>query len=729
VNVFGQGLIAFHTALQAERERWLLWLPVGLGLGIGGYFACPTEPSLWWLLLTPLLLGLSRVPQVRRHIGLYGSLLVCALGFNAAQLASWRADTPLLQTTRFASAMTGRVVGLDPATNGVTLLLDQLDIPDWPTPTLPPTLRLKLRGEPDSWPAIGSRVRLAALLMPLNEPVAPTAYDFRRQGYFNGIGAQGMVRGALQVLAPPPPTHNILLWIAGLRGTIAQRVMQHLSGDTAQIAVALLNGAQSGISAPVRETMRASGLFHILSISGLHLAIVAAFMFVGVRRLLAAWPYAALYWPIKKIAAGLALFILPLYTLLVGAPVPAVRSALMTGVLLLAVLAERRALSLRTVALAASGLLLIVPQALLGASFQLSFAAVTVMVAGYETLRRWRQPRLEQQAERGWWGRLGTQAGRWGGGMLLTSLLASLATAPLTLFQFQQANWYGVVANLVGIPLTSLVIMPAGFLAYGLMPFGLDGTALAMMGWGIERLIALAATVAAWPGTTLTVTAWPLTGFLGCVAGGLWLCLWQRRWRLWGLVPMAAGLLWCVLAPQPDIYLAPQFTNWAVRDAAGSWLAQHGGERNFTVQQWRQRTGNADFINRKTAAETEAFAATLNCDAQACLYHHPVGDIVLAEDAAAVAEECGHAALIITPLWRVSCTATPVIDGERLKWRGATTVAVSTIGSAGLVISSARARWGARPWSPGWRGFEGLSRKNPTAPAAEAEPEASDTPP
>ena len=367
---------------QAERGRWLLWVPVFIGIGVWLYFELPFEPSRLGLAATPLLAGLCLTPRLRRARLFLTLALLIVMGVNAGQIATWRMSYPMLKRDFGPVPVAGRVVAIDPQADGMSIQLDQISIDKLPPEATPQQVRIRLRAEDMVWPPIGSRITLSARLTSPREPAAPGAYDFRRHAFFNGIGAQGFSRGAPQIIAPPAP-NGLLPGVENLRATIAARVLHHLPGDTAQIAIALLNGAQSGISKPALETMRASGLQHILSISGLHLAIVAAFVFVGLRGLLALWPYAALHWPVKKIAAGLSLLNLAAYTLLVGAPVPAVRSAIMTGIVMIAVLFDRRALSLRTVALAAMILLLAVPQALTGASFQMSFAAVTVMVAGY----------------------------------------------------------------------------------------------------------------------------------------------------------------------------------------------------------------------------------------------------------------------------------------------------------------------------------------------------------
>jgi competence protein ComEC len=690
----------------AERGNFLPWVPVGVGCGIGFYFVWPIEPAIEFLALTPclvLMFGLSRFFAAPSMAKILLSLLLMALGFNAAQLETRWAATPLLEKPRYAPQIDGRIIAIEPATRGIQLTLDQVSIPVWPTPTLPAKLVVHWRHGADTLSAeslqIGNHVRFAGMLLPMTEPVAPDAHDFRRQAYFDQIGARVTSRGEVQVTELATQDEGVLFF-SRLRQRIAARVTATLSGDTAAIASALLNGAQGGISPETLQAMRASGLFHILSISGLHLAVVAAVMFVGLRRLLALLPALALRWDLKKLAALAAILLLPFYSLLVGAPVPAVRSALMTALIMLAVLVERRALSLRTVALAAIVILLVKPHTLLNVSFQLSFAAVTAMVAGYEALRVWRLRRFNRSGtDKNFVNHLGRRFGTLLGGIVFSSLLAGLATAPLTLMHFQQANGYGLFANMVGIPLTSLVIMPAGFLAYLLMPLGLERPALHVMGAGIEGLQALAYWVGGWSGSTLALPSWPLSGFLLILGGGLWLCLWQRRWRLLGIAPILLGGLWCALSPRPDMLVSAEMSHWAIRDAQGQWRVHKLNERDFTLKQWQQRNGAEDFLAINAVGES-GDQSRWHCDELACGMETKHGRIALVWDAAALPEECSNAAAIVTPLWHVACSERAVVDGRRLKWQGATSLRLSETGE--VEIRSARSRWGARPWSPGW---------------------------
>ncbi len=693
---------------QHERGRWPLWLPVLIGLGVWGYFALPFEPPRAALLATPVLAGL-RVLLRRTWARLPLTLmLLLVLGVNAGQVASWRAAHPMLRHEFGPVQVTGRVAGINPKIEGVTLLLDALEIARLPPEETPRRVQIRLHGDHMSWPAVGSRIALKARLTPAREPAAPGAYDFRRHAFFNGIGAYGSAHGVPEILAAPAG-NRFMEHVETVRAAIATRVLQLLSGDEAQIAVALLNGAQSGISQPALNAMRASGLQHILSISGLHLAIAAAFVFIGLRGLLALWPYAALRWPIKQIAAGLSLFSLLAYTLLVGAPVPAVRAAIMTGIVMLAVLFDRRALSLRTVALAATILLLAVPEALTGASFQMSFAAVTVMIAVYEAVRHYRRAHIGVTPGRSW----GHNVMRHVGAIALTSVLASAATAPFTLYNFQQMNWYGIVANMLGIPLTTFWIMPAGFIAYFLMPFGLDGAAIQLMGSGIRGLMLIAETVGAWPGAMIRITAPPFWALPLMVFGGLWLCLWMRPWRLLGVLPLLLGVALCCLPHAPDMLIAPDFANWAVRDG-DRYIAMKSSARDFTIVQWRQRAGGADFSARDPETDVP-----LRCDAMGCIYAAQDQRVALVTDVAALYEDCGQVGLIITPLWHVRCpeaSGTRVIDGAWMKWHGALAIRLDP----GMTpqVTTTRDRWGARPWSPGWKERTGSIRQTILAPAS-----------
>ena len=407
------------------------------------------------------------------------------------------------------------------------------------------------------------------------------------------MGAVGIATRDVRVIAPLDDGRLRAvndLWaatwreISAIRVGIAQRILAVLPGDTGTIAVALIAGDQYGISEATMADMRDTGLAHLLSISGLHILLVTTILFGGFRLLFATAGRIALYYPIKKWAAGIALIGAGFYVLLAGAPVPTLRSFIMAGIFLLGIMLDRDAISMRTVAIAAVVVLLIGPEGLTGASLQMSFAAVIALIALYEVIKE-RQALRER--DRSLFGR----ALRYLALTVLASLVASLATAPFALYHFNRPAIYGVAANLAAVPLTSVWVMPWAVAAVMLMPFGLESWALIPMGWGIDGIRIIADTVAGWPGAAQPLPAMPLMGLLTVVAGGLWLCLWRRRWRLLGVPLMLLGLLGALFVRQPDVLVSEEGDLMAVQDGSGGYALSSLTRAGFERDIWLRRAG------------------------------------------------------------------------------------------------------------------------------------------
>ena len=319
--------------------------------------------------------------------------------------------------------------------------------------------------------------------------------------------------------------------ISALRLTIAERIRAVLPATAGAIGVALITGDQGAISKPTMQHMRDSGLAHLLSISGLHIGLVATILFVGLRLLLAALERVALYYPIKKWGAMLAFVGAVFYVLLAGAPVPAVRSFIMTSMFLLAVILDRTAISLPPVAWAAVVVLLVSPEELIGPASRCRLRPSS----------RWSPPTRRTRSAGG-----SARDAGWTGGRRATSpwrsssLIATLATGPYSIYHFNRIAFYGVAANMIAVPLTGVWVMPWAVLAVILMPFGLEALALVPMGWGVDGIIAIAEYVAGLPSAVSVVPAMPVAGLAIITIGGLWLCLWQRRWRLAGVPVIVA---------------------------------------------------------------------------------------------------------------------------------------------------------------------------------------------
>lgn len=517
-----------------DFQRWPLWIPVFFGIGIACYFSLPFEPSLWWayvgigFFIFSLLIVRLQIPYL-----IIFSISLIVLGFSIVLLRVHYLETEMLHYALPTLLLEGEVhqVELRATKKGtlyqrITLIHLHAQTPE----KLPQRVRLTLKGKRDRlWP--GQRIRFLAKLNPIADPSIPRGFDFRRQAYFNGIGATGFALSVPEVLSSSSSLFTIL---EKQREEITAFFIQTMSPPLGAIAAALITGDKAAIPENIREDFINSGLAHILAISGLHLSIIAGVVFLLIRRGIALIPLLSLSYNSKKIAALGTLFMSLIYLMLSGFGIPAQRSFIMISLVMGAILIDRTALSMRTVAFAAFIVLLILPESLLGPSFQLSFAAVIALISGYET---WKNS-IAHWRSRG--GMLRSFL-VYSGGIAFTSLLATLATLPFTIYLFHRFSLHAIEANLVAVPLTSLVIMPSALLTCLLTPVGLGTWPLWVFEKSLGILIKIAAIVASWPGANIGVSPLPLLSFIFVVLGGLWICLWQQPWRLWGFIPIIMG--------------------------------------------------------------------------------------------------------------------------------------------------------------------------------------------
>ena len=419
------------------------------------------------------------------------------------------------------------------------------------------------------------------------------------------------------------------------------------------------------------------------------MGLVAGLVFFAVRAGLALLPSVALRYPIKKWAAAAAALGAFAYLFLAGATVPTQRAFLMLGLVLLGVGLDRSAVSMRLVAWAAFAILLLHPESLLSASFQMSFAAVTALVAAYEALR------LKSLTRRGEMGLAG-RAGLYLAGVALSSVVAILATAPFAVHHFNRLAWFGLAANLAAVPLTAFWIMPWALDAFLLMPLGWEAAALTPMGWGTEALIAVAETVAGWPGSATIVPLLPLWGLVLVALGGLWLCLWQRGWRVLGLAPVAAGLLTMTLHRPPDVLITGDGRLMAVREPHGELSLSSDRVARFSAGIWLRRAGQASASVWPTTGV--AAGGWLRCDPLGCIYRAQGQVVALVRDGRALAEDCRVATVMVSlePVPRRRCPGPEVLVDRFDLWRNG--AHALRLGPGAVDVESVRDHRGARPW-------------------------------
>lgn len=694
---------AIDAWLGVQGTRLALWLPVMLGAGIAVYFALPIEPDWWWavaalaLALAVLAAAWSSGPSVR---ALAVALVAASLGFAAAQLQTVRVEAPQLDRPVGPVTVVGRVRALDASGDGTRVVLDNLSIDRLARDETPERVRIRLttRSVP---PDIGSVIDLRAMLIPPSEPVLPGGFDFRRHAFFQRLGAFGYAVSRPEVLEPSE-VGGLALWLERVRLAISSRIAVQvetgsMSPDAGSVAVVLLTGDRSAISDELYADMRRSGLAHLLAISGLHVGLIAGLVFFAVRAALALSPALTLRRPIKKWAAVTAIVAAFCYMMIVGATVPTQRAFLMAGLVFFAVLVDRRAISLRLVALAAAVVLLVSPASLTGPSFQMSFAAVLALVALYDGLReRW----LTWRVKSGLWRRVRLYLAS----LMITSFTATLATAPFVLFHFQETPVYGPLANLIAVPLTAAWIMPWGLAAYLLMPLGLDGLALAPMGWGIDGLLALAHWCANLPGAVVATPALTDVVIVLVVAGGLWLALWRGGARWFGIAGIGLAALIAILTPIPTVLVSGDAQLMGLRLSGGVLAVSETRREAFTRTQWARLTGADTEI---AWTELAAIDPRFRCDGQGCIWRADDDMVAFVFEPDILAEDCAVADVVVAQIpTRGRCAAPLVVDRFDVWRNGAYAITLSAAGegTSPAFLDRTRVRTvaeqtGDRPWS------------------------------
>ena len=672
----------------AERNRWSLWLPVALAIGAGTYFLLPFEPDLRWAwvfagaaLALGVLAAMVEKPALRILLALTAAL---ALGFGTARWRTEVAAAPILTHRVGPVHLDARVGQSEPRGNGSRIVIEPVPTARFPAGQMPRRVRLTVRAHSDV-PAPGSWVHVLAILMPPPAPSMPGDYDFGRWAYYQQIGAVGYLYGRPKPIPPLRPA----TWRERARGALerlrtaaTEHIRAVVPGHDGVISAALITGERADIDPDDQTAFRDSGLMHVLSISGLHLALAGGVFFWTIRALFALFPSIVLRHPIKKWAALGALIGSTFYLLISGCEAPAVRSWVMLAIMFAAILVDRPALSMRSVMLAAVFVILITPENVLDPGCQMSFAAVIGLIAFAE----WQQGRARDEVQK----TLLRRAWRYVVGVSITSTIAGLATAPIAIFHFDRASPFGIIANLLALPVVGVVIMPAAVAAMVLMPFGLDAWPLIAMGKGTAAMLAIARWVAGLPGAGTVVPVWPAWSVALVMGGGLWIALWRRGWRWLGLLPIGAGLILVPVATPPDILVAQDSRTVALRLSDGRLAFTAKPTDKYAAANWLRRTGDERLPNDAIGGPG------LKCDALGCIAQ--INGKVIAVDmrAEALAEDCAKASVVIATM-----PAHPFCQGPQvvIDRRDGLRDGAHAIWLDPLSVANAEDARGTRPWT------------------------------
>ncbi|WP_373352938.1 ComEC/Rec2 family competence protein [Pseudoroseicyclus sp. CXY001] len=647
------------TGWEAQRGHLLLWVPVCLGAGIGFYFALPVEPSrLGWAALAlvgALLAGGAWLGRGRLGGALALALVLASLGAGLAGARVAAVAEPVLGF-RYYGPVEGRVLEVDvSASEAPRLLLDQVVLRDMAPERIPARVRISLFGDM-RWlaPEPGQRIMTTAHLSPPSAPAEPGGFDFRRHAWFERLGALGYTRAPALLSEEAEPG---ALPLARLRRALSLAVRDRIAGDAGGFAAAVTTGDRSGLSPGAAEALRGANLYHLVAISGMHMGLLTGFVFALVRGGLALIPALALRLSTKKLAALVALPAAAAYLALAGRAVPTERAFVMAAVALVAVLLDRRAISMRAVAIAALIVLVLRPESLVNAGFQMSFAAVVALVAVFGAMPLWGLARR---------GRLW----RWAMPALLlglSSLVAGLATAPIAAVHFNRMALYGLAANLLAVPAMGLLVMPGAVIAGLLAPLGLAAPGLLLMEFGARWILAVAARVSEAEGAVRAVVSPPAAVLPLLAFGGLVLALWRGRGRWAGLAPLGLALALWQGAPRPALLVSDTGGLLGLMTPDGRALSRERTD-SYNAGIWLQNDGS--LATQEEAAASGALAESAG-QLRIALGGVEILQIRGTRALAALGPDCGGAAILIANVEVPGPRPCDVYDSLRLRGTGA----------------------------------------------------------
>ena len=680
--------------LREDRTRWFLWFPAFIGFGIALYFYLTWQPGPVWLIIPCLMVAGLIALKDRQNMALTVALtagLLISIGFSASIVRTYFVAAPVLQKKQ-VTLVTGTVLEKSTSYKSARLLLGDLAFPA--LDGMPKLERIRLSSRSnirDVKP--GQIVSVKVVLLPPPEPAYPGGYDFQRQSYYQSIGAVGYSIGKFKVIGQSDGLISSLKGLsAEIRSNIAEFVLAHAPPENAGFIIAILTGDKAAIPSEQLDHMRDSGLAHLLAISGLHMGMIGGLIFFGVRLLLVLSPYLALHYPIKKIAAIVALVGLGGYLFVSGLSVSAVRAYIMISAFFVAICFDRTALSLRMVALAAVVILILFPESLTSASFQMSFAAVFALISLYEMIG----PSLSRLARSGG---IIRRAAAYMLGVILTSLVAGLATAPFALYHFGQVAAYSIIANLLAVPIMGFWIMPGAILTFLGYPFGL-AVPLQIMGSGIDVILWVAAETASWPQAVQYLGSFPVLLLIAITLVGLWFIIWRQPIR-WAALPVMVLLLASfTFRHTPDILISESGNLYAIRDDGGHVYFSSKRADKFEAERWRLVMGEETIARNRLP---------LSCDPYGCVYRRDASLIAFPLTLEGVEADCARADMIVSRV-PVSgdCTAPRLVIDKFDLWRqGAHSLSFDQSGK--VTVETTNGLRGDRPWVP-LRYREALSR-------------------
>lgn len=664
------------TEVTGQKNNLFLWTPVFMGSGIVIYFQ--TGIMVPWAILIFLIFLLaiggaftvhaySKTGQMRFLVALLTilALILPLTGYGIAKYRSESVTTVLLEKDLSARELEGVIAKISPLEGGKAkrVILENVIIGD-------ETLRVRLKSyhfRGDNW-RIGDRILVKAALMAPSGPVMPGGFDFSQKAYFEGISAVGYTLGQAKLLEAGSGNEDV---IEHFRMTIADSLYDTMAPRHAGVAHALLTGERAGIKSEDSEAFRRSGLAHLLAISGLHIGMVAGCVFFFVRLTLALIPQCALRYPIKKWAAICAIMVAFCYMLLAGATVPTVRAFIMTSLVLLAVIMDRSALNMRLVALAALFVMITTPEAVIGPSFVMSFAAVAALIVFYRDIgRKWLvNANAYRPALRPLYYLFG---------IIVTSIVATLATAPFSILYFNRFAMYSVLSNILAMPVMAFIVMPFGLLGTLMTKLESASHFWVIMEWGIAHILTIAEAISAYDYASVPFASFDTLETILICSGFICLLLWNGYWRVLGLVLVFIAFVLSVTDNPKMVMIADDMQAVLYVDNSGDKLYLFGKMNNYIRLNWLGYHGyDADVDIIKFNYGDNMKISEKQCDDNRCRFDMYGTIMSVIHNPLFVAHACVDSDIVIIdiPLEKERCEAELVI-GRFDVWRhGAMTIA------------------------------------------------------
>ena len=638
-------LFSYHTLFLQEWQQYLLWVPVWFGAGCLLYFIWPYEPSLPYS-LAAVTSSLFLIQFFKHELPIkWPCILMCLLcsGFLHAHIYSVYRKAPMIEHPLFSVTLTARLEKIESLEQGKRIVLSHINTPALAAQQTPKKIRLVVK-TPLAPAQPGDIVALTANLLPPPGAMVPGGYNFSQLAYFQQIGAIGYTLTPVTMLEKTEKK-TFFHHVTTLRHNITTNILAHMSKETGPIASALLTGERSMIDSSILTAIRHAGLAHLLAISGMHLVLVTGICFSFFRYILACSTTICLRINTKKIAALCALAGGMFYLLISGAPISAQRAYIMASIVLISIVLERNVTPMRSVALAAGFIIVYSPEALLTPSFQMSFAAAIALITSFDILKTSFSPKPPHTVLK----KIPYHIGN----ITISSFVASIATLPFAIYHFNTIATYGIIANLIAIPLTSFFIMPLGIMALILMPYQLEALALIPMEYCLKILIQLAQYIANIPGSHDYMVSFSALQLSLLIFGGLWLCLWQSAWRRLGIIFIALAIWLYSIMPLPDIILHSDGKLFALQNKYHLILS-HTLRQSYLKETWLKKQGKSTALNLPQRNNS-----TLRCDPYGCIYHKNSHLVAITQHPIALQEDCPLVTLLINLTFHKKSCSTP----------------------------------------------------------------------